>query len=442
MTALHKPVLFFLIPVLLWFSHLNALAVTGTPERSAPEELDRIIAVVNEDVILLSELDDFLRKIIQQLRAKSTRLPSLEVLQRQALERMIIRRLQLQLAAQTGVRVDDDTLNKAIRRIAKQNQMSIDELRSALTQDGVAYTEFRQQIREEIILARLKQRQIDNKVRVSEQEINDYISQQAMKLTTDVQYNYSHILIALPEAASPEQISEKRTTAEAIHTRLIAGEDFAELAVSSSDGRKALEGGAQGWNSVDQIPSLFANILPGMQAGETSDIIQSFSGFHIINLNELRGANERHTVEQTLARHILIRTSEVVSDQEVKLRLEQLKLRAEGGADFATLARANSDDTLSAREGGNLGWVSPGDMVPLFEQKMNTTATNQISEPFQTQFGWHIIQVLDRQTRDNTEQHLKNNARKILRNRKIQELTEQWLRRMRDEAYIEYRLDS
>ncbi len=326
MTVLHKPALFFLIPALLWFFHLNALAVTGTPQRSAPEELDRIIAVVNEDVILLSELDDFLRKIIQQLRAKSTRLPPLEVLQRQALERMIIRRLQLQLAAQTGVRVDDDTLNKAIRRIAKQNQMSIDELRSALVQDGMDYTEFRQQIREEIILARLKQRQIDNKVRVSKQEISDYISQQAMKLTTDVQYNYSHILIALPEAASPEQISEKRTTAEALHTRLVAGEDFAELAVSSSDGRKALEGGAQGWNSADQIPSLFANILPGMQAGETSDIIQSFSGFHIIKLNELRGANERHTVEQTLARHILIRTSEVLSDQEVKLRLEQLKL--------------------------------------------------------------------------------------------------------------------
>jgi len=442
MTVLHKPALLFLVPALLWFFHLHAYAVTATPERSAPEELDRIIAVVNEDVVLLSELDDFLRKIIKQLRAKSTRLPSLEILQRQALERMIIRRLQLQMADRTGVRVDDETLSKAIKRIATQNRMSIDELRSALVQDGMNYAEFRQQIREEIILARLKQRQVDNKVRISKQEISDYVSQQAMQHTENVQYNYSHILIALPEAASPEQINEKRTLAKSILTRLGAGEDFAELAVSMSNGRKALEGGAQGWNSADQIPGLFANTLPGMQAGETSAVIQSFSGFHIIKLNELRGTIEKHTVEQTLARHILIRTSELVSDQKVKLRLEQLRLRAEGGADFAALARSNSDDTLSAREGGNLGWVSPGDMVPLFEQKMNATATNQISAPFRTQFGWHIIQVLDRQTRDNTEKHLQDNARKVLRNRKIQELTEQWLRRMRDEAYIEYRLDS
>jgi len=442
MTVLHKPGLLFLILALLWSIQLNVHAVTGTEQRSAPEELDRIIAVVNADVILLSELDDLLRKIIRQLRAKSTRLPALEVLQRQALERMITRRLQLQMAEKTGVRVDDETLTKAIKRIAKQNQMSIDELRSALGQDGMDYAGFRQQIREEIILARLKQRQVDNKVRVSEQEITDYIGQQTMQHTENVQYNYSHILLALPEAASPEQIGAKREAAQAILTRLTAGEDFAELAVSLSNGRKALEGGAQGWNSADQVPALFANTLAAMQAGETSDVIQSFSGFHIVKLNEVRGTTERHTVEQTLARHILIRATELISDQQVKLRLTQLRLRAEGGGDFAALARANSDDTMSAREGGNLGWVSPGDMVPVFEQRLDATPTGQISEPFKTRFGWHIIQVLDRQTRDNTDKRLENDARKVLRNRKIQELTEQWLRRLRDEAYIEYRLDS
>lgn len=442
MIVLRKPALIFAITALLWFFHLSTVAATGKTEASAQEELDRIIVVVNDDVILLSELDDFLRKIIQQLRAKSTRLPPLEVLQRQVLERMILRRLQLQLAERTGVRVDDETLAKAIRRIASQNQLTVDDLRSALAQDGLSYADFRQQIREEIILTRLKQTQITNKVRISDQEINDFISQQTMQQSSDVQYNYSHILVALPEAASPEQISEKRKTAETILTKLAAGENFAELAVSMSNGRKALEGGAQGWNTIDQVPSLFANVLPGMKAGDTSDIIQSYSGFHIIKLNDIRGMTQKHTVEQTLARHILIRTTEVNTDAEVKLRLEQLKLRTEGGADFAELARANSDDTLSAREGGNLGWVSPGDMVPLFEQKMNATATNQISEPFRTEFGWHIIQVLDRQTRDNTEQYLKNNARKVLRNRKVEEMTEQWLRRLRDEAYIEYRLES
>jgi len=442
MTVSHKPALFFLAPALLWFFQQSALASTSAPVPGDQEELDSIAAIVNKDIILLSELDDFLRKIIRQLQAKSTRLPPLEVLQRQALERMIVRRLQLQLAERTGVRVDDEALNKAVKRIAQQNQMSIAELRSALNRDGMDYAQFRQQIREEILLARLKLTQVDNKVRVSDQEISDYLSSQSMNKNANVQYNYSHILIALPEAASPEQIGEKRKTAEAILARLAGGEDFAELAVSMSSGRKALEGGAQGWNATDQIPSVFAGTLPGMQAGETSEIIhQSFSGFHIIKLNEIRGANEKHTVEQTLARHILLRTSELVSDKDVKIRLEQLKLRAEGGADFSELARANSDDTMSAREGGNLGWVSPGDMIPLFEQKMDTIKINQISEPFRTQFGWHIIQVLDRQTRDNTEQHLKSDARKVLRNRKIQEQTDQWLRRLRDEAYIEYRLE-
>ncbi len=442
MSVILKPALFFLIPALLCLHALGVSAASGTADRGTAAELDRIIAVVNDDVILLSELDDFLRKIIQQLRSRGSRLPSLENLQRQALERMIIRRLQLQLAESTGVRVDDDTLNKAIRRIASQNQLSIDELRSALTQDGVDYAEFRQQIREEIILTKLKQRQVNNKVRVNDQEIQDYLGEQDMKQSAHVQYNYSHILVALPEAASPEQIGEKRKKAESILARHKAGEDFADLAISMSDGRKALEGGAHGWKSPDQLPTLFAGVLPDMKAGEISEPIQSFNGFHILKLNEIRGTSERHTVEQTLARHILIRTSEVVSDQEVKLRLEQLKLRAEGGDNFAELARAHSDDTLSAKEGGNLGWVSPGDMVPQFEQQMNETVINRISEPFRTQFGWHIVQVLDRQVRDNTEQYLENNARKILRNRKIQEMTEQWLRRLRDEAYIEYRLES
>ncbi|HED15532.1 MAG TPA: molecular chaperone SurA [Gammaproteobacteria bacterium] len=442
MTVLHKPALFFLVPVLLWFFQLSALATTATPETDDQEPLDSIIAVVNEDVILLSELDDFLRKIIMQLRARSTRLPPLEVLQRQALERMIVRRLQLQVATRTGVRVDDDTLGKAIKRIAQQNRMSIEELRSTLTRDGMDYSEFRQQIRDEITLVRLKQRQIDSKVRISDQEISDYLTQQSMSKTTNVQYNYSHILVALPEAASPGQISEKRAIAETIKTRLTAGEDFAELAVSMSNGRKALEGGAQGWSSAEQIPSLFTSTLPAMKAGETSDIIQSYSGFHIIKLNDIRGASERHTVAQTLARHILISTSELVSDQQAKSQLEKLRQRAEQGEDFAVLARKNSDDTVSAREGGNLGWVSPGTMVPLFEKKMDETAINQISAPFKTRFGWHIILVLERKTHDNTEQHLKQTARKVLRNRKIQEKTDQWLRRLRDEAYIEYRLDS
>jgi len=442
MTVLQKPALYLLIPVLLWVFQLGAHAATTAPGSGDIETLDSIVAVVNEDVILLSELDDFLRKIIQQLRARSTRLPPLEVLQRQALERMIVRRLQLQVATQTGVRVDDDTLNKAIKRIAQQNRMSIEELRSTLERDGMDYSGFRQQIRDEITLVRLKQRQINSKVRISDQEISDYLKGQNMKQTANVQYNYSHILVALPEAASPEQISEKRAAAEAIHTRLTAGENFAELAVSMSNGRKALEGGAQGWNSAEQIPALFASTLSAMQAGDTSDIIQSYSGFHIIKLNEIRGLSEKHIVEQTLARHILIKTSELISDQQAKSRLETLRQRAEQGEDFAVMARKNSDDTMSAREGGNLGWVDPGTMVPLFEKKMDETATNQISAPFQTRFGWHIIQVLDRKTHDNTELHLKKKARKILRNRKIQELTEQWLRRLRDEAYIEYRLDS
>ena len=438
MTRFHK-----LIPglALAWLALISTTALSAIPERPQREELDRIVAVVNDDVILRSELEQYLRKIVTQLRARQTRLPPLDVLQRQALERMVLRRLQLQLAERTGIRVDDETLSRAIRNIARQNHMSIPELRSALQQDGIDYDSFREDIRQEIVLARLKQRQIDNRVQVSDQEVEDFLERMKKQQRQDRLYNYSHILIALPEAPTPEQVQAARQKAEKVLAELRQGANFAHVAVSVSDGQKALEGGEQGWKSLDQLPTLFADVLARMQPGEVSDLIQSPSGFHILRLNEVKDKSQRHLVEQTLVRHILLRTSEVQSDAEAKLRLEQLRERIEGGEDFAALARAHSEDTLSAREGGNLGWVSPGDMIPAFEEQMNKLGKGELSQPFKTRFGWHLVQVLDRQTRDDTDKFLKAKAREILRERKAQEMTQQWLRRLRDEAYVEYRLD-
>ena len=427
---------------------LTQVAIADAASASSRVEIDSVVAIVNDAVITRSELDDQIRTIKQQLRQQNTPAPAANVLQKQVLERLISSRLQLQLAANTSIRVDDDTLNRAINRIAVQNKLSLTEFRAVLEKDGFSFDKFREDIRDEITITRLRQRQVDSRITVTDQEVSQFLAAQARQGKSDDEYRLGHILIALPEAASPEQIQAAQQKAEKILEKLQTkvkegaggGADFKETAIAVSDGQQALEGGDLGWRSAGQLPSLFAAQVPAMKVGELSGIIRSSGGFHIVKLLDYRGG-KRHTVTQTLARHILIRTTELITDDDASMRLQQLVQRIKKGEDFAELALSVSDDTLSAAKGGGLDWVSPGDMVPAFEQAMNELQPEQISVPFKSEFGWHIVQVQARREYDNTEEYTRNQALEALRSRKIEEEYQNWLRRLRDEAYVEYRLD-
>ncbi|MEJ2347082.1 MAG: peptidylprolyl isomerase [Gammaproteobacteria bacterium] len=415
-----------------------ALAVTGSQQKLVP--LDRIVAVVNDDVILKSELDDFVNRVKVQLRGSHTALPPERVLERQALERLVLVHLQLQLAKQTGIRVDDETLNSAIQDIAKRNGLTMDQFRQALEQDGFSFARFRENIRDQIMITRLQQRNVDNRIQVSKQEVDSYLADPRNR-NDNRAFELQHILIALPEAASPARIEAGRAKAAKVLAELRQGADFGQLAVAVSDGQKALEGGKLGWFPAGQVPSLFLKALSQMKPGDISGIIRSPSGFHIIKLMAVRGA-KKHIIEQTHVRHILIRTNEVVSDSDARNQLEQLRQRILNGDSFAQLARSHSEDTMSARNGGDLGWIDPGQTAPEFEREMNKLAVGQVSQPFKSRFGWHLVQVLGRRKFDDTQQYRRAQAREAIRARKRQEALELWLRRLRDEAYVQYRLNS
>ncbi len=418
---------------LLMFFSISANATIST--------VDRIVAVVNDDVILESELDSKLRTVQAQLQQRNTKAPSEAVLRRQVLERLIISHLQLQAAERGGIRIDDKALNASINRIANQSNMSLEQFRSAIENDGFDYSVFREDIRNEMIISRLMQRRIRQRVSVTDQEIDNFLSTNKDSSDENKEYRLSHILISLPEAASAEQVETAQAKANDAISQLRAGNSFQQVAAASSDGQKAFEGGDLGWRKVAQLPSIFVDVVTKMQKGDISDPIRSPSGFHIVMLADVRGAEQRHVVKQTLARHILIRRNELTSNEDAKTRLQQLLIRLEGGEDFATLARAHSDDRGSATRGGDLGWSNPGALVPKFEEEMNKLAPGQISQPFQTQFGWHIVQKLDEREHDDTDSFLRSKARKFIRDRKTEDETQAWIRRIRDEAFVEYRLN-
>lgn len=422
--------------------HLWLALVFATPLwAQTPIELDRILAVVNDDIIMRSELDTAMRTIAQQLEQQGRPVPPASILERQVLERLIIMRLQLQLANSTGIRVDDETLNRTIQNIAAQNGLSLSAFRDVLERDGFSFAKFREDVRNEIIISRLQQRQVLNRIAVSEQEVDNFLSNQEAQGRQSTRYRLAHILIAVPEGASPEQIQEARAKAQQVHDELLAGADFAAKAAAVSAGQQALEGGDLGWREAGQIPTLFVDTVLKMKPGEISAPIRSPSGFHIVKLVDVQDSAEKHIITQTHARHILIRPNEVVSVADARLRLEQLRERILAGADFAALARAHSDDSGSAVKGGDLGWVNPGTMVPRFEEAMNQLEPGMVSEPFETEFGWHIVQVLARREHDSTEEFNRSRARELIRQRKAEEELELWLRRLRDEAYVEYRLE-
>jgi peptidyl-prolyl cis-trans isomerase SurA len=406
-----------------------------------PVELDRIIAVVNDDVIMKSELEERLRTVEGQLQEQGTPVPPRSILEKQVLDRLILTKLQVQMASETGIRVDDETLNRTISNIAAENQVSLEEFRKILEQDGYSYEKFREDIRGEILISRLRQRQVDNRVTVTEREVDNFLATQEHQTEAETEYRLRHILIALPDSPSARQMQETQELAQKVWNDLKAGGDFAQIAATYSDGPQALDGGDLGWRKGGQVPTLFADFVAGMQKGDVSELIRSPGGFHIIKLDDVRDS-QKVVVTQTHSRHILIRTDELVKTEDARQRLEQLRLRIGGGDDFAELAKGHSHDTVSAAEGGDLGWTSPGDLDPDFEQVMNSLNPGEISQPFQTQYGWHIVQVLERREHDSTEDVKRARAREAIRARKLDEARDSWLREMRDEAYVEYRLDS
>ena len=418
----------------------------------APDALDSIVAVVEDDVVLRSELDAEISRMTHQLRAQGAQIPPRPQLERQVLERLIMLKLQASYAQQIGITVSDEDVDQAIANVAKMNNIAVAQLRDALARGGVPYSIYREEIRRQILLGRLRQREVVDKIRVSDQEAESFMARNPKFASggARVAYHLRHILVATPEGATAEQIAAAREKADRLVAKLRGGAGFAEVARAESDGRQALEGGDLGWLEAAQVPSAFIDQVERMQRGDVSEPIRNTYGFNVVKLEDFRtgggngggagGGGERQISQQSRARHILIRTGENASDAEVKKRLEALRERIVNGEDFGDLARANSDDKVSAANGGELGWVTPGATVPQFEEAMNKLEPGQLSEPFQTPFGWHIVQVEERRQLDSTDQARLQKAKEAIRQRKAEEAMELFLRRLRAEAYVEIRL--
>jgi len=411
--------------------------------RSAPERtslIDRIVAVVNSEVITQFDLTERVTRARRELRSRGIPEPDQNELQRQVLERMIVERVQLQLARETGLQIDDLQLDATIARIAESNNMPLTEFRRTLERDAVPFDKFREEVRVEVVLSRLREREVDNRISVAESEIDNFIVDQKEAKNPSVEYKLSHIVILVPEQARPEQIAQQRSRADEAVRRVKAGADFAQVAAAYSDARDALEGGNMDWRTQDRLPELYAGAAAGLRTGEISEVLRSPAGFHILRLNERRGAGAPYMVEQNHVRHILVRTSESVSQDEATRKLLALRERIVNGSNFAELARLNSDDA-SAGRGGDLGWIYPGDTVPDFERAMKELKPLEVSKPVKTQFGWHLIQVLERRTTDASSDRKRLEARKALRERKSDEAFQEWLRQLRDRAWVEYRIE-
>ena len=401
--------------------------------------LDRIVAVVNDEVITQQELAARVDFAFRQLRQQGTPPPTREVIERQLIERLIADRVQMQHARDIGLRVDDAELDRAIARIADENKLSPTQMRATLEKDGVSFEKFREDIRSEITLSRLREREVAQKIVITEAEIDNFIQAQQTQGRND-EYNLSHILVTVPENATPEQLQTRRTRAEQALAQLKGGTDFRQIAAAFSDAPEALQGGLIGWRESSRLPGLFLDAVRPLKTGDLSELLRSPNGFHILKLNERRGGQAPIMVQQTRARHILIKTNELVSEAEARNRLLILKERLDNKGDFAELARSRSEDGSAAR-GGDLGWLNPGDTVPEFEQAMNALKPGEISAPVRSAFGWHLLEVLERRTQDMTREGQRLNARQALRERKTDEAYQEWVRQLRDRAYVEQRLE-
>lgn len=411
-------------------------------QRSVP--VDRVVAVVNNEVVTALELRERVQAAMRQLQQRGIEAPPVEVLEEQVLERMIIERAQLQLAAETGLRLDEATVDRAIASIARNNNLSEDELRSVLAQDGISWERFRQEIRTELTITRLREREVESQIVVTEAEIDNFISNNPDAFSGEELF-VAHVLIRMPEAPSQADLARYMARAEEVLSRHAAGEDFAQLAAAYSDAPDSTQGGGLGWRSRDRLPGLFADAVRTLRPGEVSPILRSPAGLHIVKFVAVRGGELVGGVdemEQTRARHILIRTTEVLSDSDAEARLLGLRERmVQGRESFEDLARIHSDD-LSAARGGDLGWIYPGDTVPEFERAMDSLSPGEISQPVRSPFGWHLIEVVERRVQDVSDERMRAATRNALRERKTDEAYDAWLRELRDSTFVEYRLET
>ncbi|HEX5675937.1 MAG TPA: peptidylprolyl isomerase [Azonexus sp.] len=421
----------------LWVVALLIAASSVLPAHAAVQPLDHIVAIINDEVITRQELAKRYKEVVQSLSRQNTPLPPRDVLEKQLLERMVTELALQQHARSTGVRVDPAQVERALQRIAAQNKLDMPGLQAALEKDGQSLDSMRNTLRNEILIARARERDVDNRISVSDAEIEGYLQTQAQQ-GMETEYNFAHILITVPENASPELIQARRARAEDILAQLDKGADFGQLSASHSDAPNALQGGAFGWRPGGKIPALFADALKPLQPGQVSPILKSSNGFHILKLNDKRGLDATLSVTQTHARHILIKTNELTSESDARTRLLQLKERIDNGVKFDELARLHSEDA-SASKGGDLGWINPGDTVPDFEKAMNALQPGEVSAPIQSPFGWHLIQVLERRDQDVTQERQKLMARQAIRERKAEEAFQDWVRQIRDSAYVELR---
>jgi peptidyl-prolyl cis-trans isomerase SurA len=403
------------------------------------ELLDRVVAIVNDGVVLNSDLDAQIGAVSERLRQQKLELPPQNVLRQQVLERLVLQEIQIQRANRAGVKVTDETLNAALQDVAKRNGLTLSQLPDALAQQGVDYASYRDDIRKEITLNLLRQRDVLQHISITPREIDQFLEKQTKTPSERNEYNVSHILIAVGQEASPAQLDAAAKRATDVHERARSGEDFAKLAVAYSNSQTALDGGALGWRKGGELPTFLTDVIAKLKPGEVSEPLRTPTGYHIIRLNEVRGAAQNAVEDQIHVRHILMKTNELADDATVRSKLLALRERILKGEDFAGVAQTSSQDPGSAAEGGDLGWGGPGTFAPEFEQVVGTLKDNEISEPFHTPFGWHIAQMLGHRRIDNTNELKRRQAMEAIRASKADEETELWLRRMRDEAYVDYK---
>ncbi|MDI6747807.1 MAG: peptidylprolyl isomerase [Rhodocyclaceae bacterium] len=430
-----------LLPLFMLCLALLPPAVSAqTSKPVSPIAIDRVIVVVNDEAITQNELRDRLVNVERQLRQRGTPQPPRDVLEKQLLERLIVDRLQKQFANETGLRIPDAELDVALRRIAENNRMSLENFRAALERDGIEWRRFREDIRDEMIISRLREREVENRIVVSDGEIDNYLAHPEQANQTAL-VALGHIIVRVPEQADPGKLAQLRARAEEALARIKAGQDFGQVAASYSEAADAMSGGLLEPRPADRLPTLYADAIASLKPGEVSGILRSPAGFHIVKLFERRGGSMvGSTIRQTRARHILLKVNELVSSEEARHKLAGLKERLDNGADFAELARLHSND-LSAAKGGDLGWLYQGDTVPEFERAMDGMKISEISVPVQSPFGWHLIQVLERKNAEAGDERKRLVAKQALRERKSDEAYEDWLRQLRDRAYVEYRLE-
>ena len=428
----------------IWLTAANA---QNRELGSAGELIEGIAAVVDEGLVLQSELemrtqfviDGYFRQQAELPPEQRGQLPPLSAVREQVLDQLVVKEIQLQRAERLGIVIGDDILNQALSQVAQGFGISLQELPAALAAEGIDYNTYRQDSRDDIILNQLEQRDVYSRIRVAPRELEQCLIRLDATETDEFDYNVSHILIAVSGDATREDLNEARERAEDIRNRVESGTDFAQLAITNSDGPTALEGGTLGWRKGSQLPTIFAGVVPRMKEGDVSEIIQSGSGFHVIRLNSMRGA-ERVMVDQVRARHILLSPNEILDDDATRQKLLGIYEQIRAGEDFATLALNTSEDTVSAADGGDLGWSTPDVYVDEFSQKLESMEIGELSEPFRTRFGWHILEVTDRRSFDTTDELKEQRCQQEIRAAKIEEERQLWLQQLRDQSYVDTRL--